>query len=273
MKEDSEVRDDSALVVIHDHEDEDQAGADEHPAEPFADRIAAERRADERLVRETDGSRQGARPEDDLELLRLLELLLRITRAERDAGVGADLRFDHRRRVDLVVEDDGESSLDVGPGDLLEAVGPGRAEGDGDVELANAGAAAVVLADRRVGDVVARHFGAAVQVVCPPADGGRLAGVRVELVLLVEANLVVVRHAERRRPLLEADEAVGHRLVRLLRHPHPVRRHRLARSGGGVLDVHRRAFGEGVFLHLAEEVGLVVDHLELETGGLADRSP
>ena len=64
--------------------------------------------------------------------LRVVELLLGVARAHRDGGLAAaDLRLDDGRRVDDVVEDDGEAAVDVGARDLLEAIGARRARRTG----------------------------------------------------------------------------------------------------------------------------------------------
>jgi len=158
------------------------------------------------------------RLEHQLELLGLLELLVRIARAHGDAGAPAgDLGVDDRRGVDHVVEDDGEAALHVGPGDLLEPVGARRVEAQGHGVRAPA-LARIGRRDAGVGDVVAGDLRAAEQVERAPTHVGGLAGVGVVILDGKEANLMIVWRVQGGCPLLETIAALGHRLVFVLGH-------------------------------------------------------
>ena len=214
-----------------------------------------------------------------------MELLFGVTRAHGDGrAAAADLLLDDRCRVDEVVEDDCEPPVDVGAGDLLEAIGARRRERQRDVVLPEV---LLVLPRARVGDVVAGQLGPGVEVHRAPADLLELQrlGPLDRLGDLLEAHGVVVGHVEGVRPGPEPRETLVHGLVRVLRR---LARHAgVVRLGRPLLAARLEAVGRDlgvlgdalalrqvVVTHRRRAEGLlgprVVEHLELETRGAPD---
>ena len=86
----------------------------------------------------------------------------------------AILRLDDGRGLDLAVEDDGEAALDVGAGDLLEAVAARRGERERRRTTRRA-RCPLIRRGLRVAQHVAGDLGLAEEVVGAPADLGLLA--------------------------------------------------------------------------------------------------
>ena len=176
--------------VVDQHEQDDGDGAEDHRELGLLDRVAAHGRADLGLEGLVQRRRQRARAQHADQILRLLLQLERIAEAaQRDAAARADAALDHRRAVDLVVEQHRHLAADVVAGHLL---GDRRALA---VELEADLGAAGLLVPGLVGvrQVLAGQRRAPVQVErAPVAVGRHLAAVRARLVLLV-ADLVVGR--------------------------------------------------------------------------------
>jgi hypothetical protein len=257
-------------VVVERDEDEDEPAARQRAPDALADGVGAEAGADALLVRRDDGRGQGARAEDELELARVFELLRRVLRAHGDGRLTtADAREDLRGALDRVVEDDREPLLHVGAGDLLEVRGARFVEPEDDVPAARRARALVGLR-LRVADLIAGYLGLREQVVRVPADLVDRARLLVPLGEDAEADLVIARRVQRGDPLAEAVLRLLHRLVGLLDELGDGDGVRLVGADGLRLAGEADAGGLVGLLELLEEVRLVVDHLELETRGLAD---
>ena len=104
-------------------------GRDRGP-DPVADRVAPERGAHGELLEVVEGGRQRPGPQD---LGELVGLLGGEAPAPGDAVVRPQPALDDRRRLDAVVEDDGELAADVAAGLAGELGGRGGVEGEVDL--------------------------------------------------------------------------------------------------------------------------------------------
>ena len=115
-----DVRDEPGQPVVDQHEQDDGRRADVHRELGLLDRVAPHRRADLGLEGLAQRRRQRARAEHRDQVLGLLLKRERIAEAaQRDAAARADAALDHRRAVDLVVEEDGHLAADVVAGHAL----------------------------------------------------------------------------------------------------------------------------------------------------------
>ena len=118
---------DSGQAVINDHEGHDQEDGHQAGHQALADGVRPEGRADDPLFEILDPGRKRAGLEDDDEVVGRFDRELALD----DARI-ADPGVDVGRRLDLVVQDDGQGPADVGPGDLFEAAAAVGGEGEGD---------------------------------------------------------------------------------------------------------------------------------------------
>src|SRR5258708_3140613 len=121
---------DAGAAVVKQHRQNQCQEADERRQHALADRVAPEGRTDGPLFerRHRGGQRAAAQHEREVGGLLVRE------RAFDDALI-FDLRLDVRSRHDLVVEDDGDASADVGAGEVAELARAVRREREGDVGL------------------------------------------------------------------------------------------------------------------------------------------
>ena len=141
---------DARGAVVEQHEERHRHQAGHRRGEPGADRVGPQARADGALLEIVERRRQGARPQDQGEVGRLLRREL-AAYAPLAAG---DRLLDDRDRLHAAVEDDGEVAADVGPGEGREGprAVPVQGEPDGrPVELVDRrpGVAQVAARDRR----------------------------------------------------------------------------------------------------------------------------
>ena len=99
-----DVGDEPGEPVINDHEDHHHDGAEEAGRQPLVDGILAKAGADGHVLDDIDRRGQGADPQDDGQVGRLL-----VAETAGDLGGAAeDLFPDDRGRADHLIEDDGQ---------------------------------------------------------------------------------------------------------------------------------------------------------------------
>src|ERR1044071_79848 len=126
MKNQRQVRNRPGSAIIHDHENDNQAAANDKRNHAFAYGIAAQRRSNSPLLEYFNRGWQCARTQHNREISSLFEV--KISGHRRTAS--ADPFLDYWSRVNTIIEHYGEPSFHIGRRNLLEQTRPSAVQNE-----------------------------------------------------------------------------------------------------------------------------------------------
>ncbi len=132
VEDERDVGDEPRDPIVDDHEQHDGGGARHHREHALTDRVGPERGPHRALLEDPHRRRQGAGPEHDGQVARLVDRKL----SGDDGSPAGDALVDARRRVEVAVQDDRQPAADVLLRRLAEDARPHRVELDRDLPVA-----------------------------------------------------------------------------------------------------------------------------------------